>query len=75
MLPFDSQETPATVCQLTGLQFSTSSAIAGNNLNTLPDYPAEIRAPTNLNGVSVSKSTSRVAKAQHTAINRMCSLL
>jgi hypothetical protein len=31
--------------QLTGLQFSTSSAIAGNDLNTLPDYPAEIRAP------------------------------
>jgi len=39
--------------QLTGLQFSTSSAIAGNDLNTLPDYPAEIRAPAgSLNGVS-----------------------
>ncbi|OQY74454.1 MAG: 2-oxoglutarate ferredoxin oxidoreductase subunit alpha [Ignavibacteriales bacterium UTCHB3] len=39
--------------QLTGLQFSTSSAIAGNDLNTLPDYPAEIRAPAgSLHGVS-----------------------
>ena len=39
--------------QLTGLQFSTSSAIAGNDLNTLPEYPAEIRAPAgSLHGVS-----------------------
>jgi len=32
--------------QLTGAQFTTSSAIAGNDLNTFPDFPAEIRAPT-----------------------------
>ncbi len=31
--------------QLTGSQFTTSSAIAGNDLNTFPDFPAEIRAP------------------------------
>jgi 2-oxoglutarate/2-oxoacid ferredoxin oxidoreductase subunit alpha len=31
--------------QLTGTQFTTSSAIAGNDLNTFPDFPAEIRAP------------------------------
>ncbi|NNF06401.1 MAG: 2-oxoacid:acceptor oxidoreductase subunit alpha, partial [Candidatus Eisenbacteria bacterium] len=39
--------------QLTGNQFSTSTAIAGNDLVTLPDFPAEIRAPAGtLPGVS-----------------------
>lgn len=39
--------------QLTGDQFTTTSALAGNDLATLPDYPAEIRAPTGtLAGVS-----------------------
>lgn len=31
--------------QLTGSQFSESSAFVGNDLSTFPDYPAEIRAP------------------------------
>ncbi len=31
--------------QLTGTQFTTSTALAGNDLATYPDYPAEIRAP------------------------------
>jgi 2-oxoglutarate ferredoxin oxidoreductase subunit alpha len=31
--------------QLTGTQFTTASALAGNDLATFPDYPAEIRAP------------------------------
>lgn len=31
--------------QLTGSQFSDTTAFVGNDLNTLPDYPAEIRAP------------------------------
>jgi 2-oxoglutarate ferredoxin oxidoreductase subunit alpha len=31
--------------QLAGTQFTTSSAIFGNDISTLPDYPAEIRAP------------------------------
>ncbi len=31
--------------QLAGDRFTTSSAIFGNDLSTLPDYPAEIRAP------------------------------
>jgi len=30
--------------QLTGNQFSTTSALMGNDLSTLPDFPAEIRA-------------------------------
>ena len=39
--------------QLTGQQFTHESAIAGNDLATLPDFPAEIRAPAGtLAGVS-----------------------
>lgn len=39
--------------QLSGNQLSTSSALAGNDLSTLPDFPAEIRAPAGtLPGVS-----------------------
>jgi len=39
--------------QLTGSQFSDTTAIVGNDLATLPDYPAEIRAPAGtLYGVS-----------------------
>ena len=39
--------------QLTGNQFSENTAIFGNDLNTLPDFPAEIRAPAgSLFGVS-----------------------
>src|SRR5579864_7724309 len=39
--------------QLTGDRFTTSSAIFGNDLATLPDFPAEIRAPAGtLAGVS-----------------------
>ncbi len=32
--------------QLTGSQFTVESALAGSDLSTFPDYPAEIRAPT-----------------------------
>lgn len=31
--------------QLTGTQFSNTSAIMGNDISTFPDYPSEIRAP------------------------------
>lgn len=31
--------------QLTGHQFTTTSALVGNDIATFPDYPAEIRAP------------------------------
>ena len=35
------------------MQFTTESALAGNDLATLPDFPAEIRAPAGtLAGVS-----------------------
>src|SRR5579884_1107052 len=39
--------------QLTGMQFTAESALAGNDIATLPDFPAEIRAPAGtLAGVS-----------------------
>tara|TARA_Y100000590_G_scaffold469362_1_gene656503 strand:+ start:988 stop:2829 length:1842 start_codon:yes stop_codon:yes gene_type:complete len=39
--------------QLTGGRFTETTAIMGNDLNTLPDFPAEIRAPAgSLAGVS-----------------------
>src|SRR4029079_11818375 len=39
--------------QLTGTQFTNTSALVGNDLSTLPDFPAEIRAPQGtLPGVS-----------------------
>src|ERR1700688_2709862 len=31
--------------QLAGTQFTNASAIMGNDISTLPDFPAEIRAP------------------------------
>src|SRR5580692_11693222 len=31
--------------QLAGMQFTAESAMAGNDIATLPDFPAEIRAP------------------------------
>src|SRR4051794_27488886 len=42
--------------QLAGSQFTRTSALAGNAVCTLPDLPAEIRAPAgSLAGVSVSQ--------------------
>ena len=39
--------------QLTGAQFTSETAALGNDLSTLPDFPAEIRAPAgSLPGVS-----------------------
>lgn len=39
--------------QLTGSQFTTNTALLGNDLSTFPDFPAEIRAPQGtLPGVS-----------------------
>lgn len=39
--------------QLAGTQFSNASAVFGNDISTLPDFPAEIRAPAgSLAGVS-----------------------
>src|SRR5437870_11261948 len=39
--------------QLAGTQFTNTSAVVGNDISTLPDFPAEIRAPAGtLAGVS-----------------------
>ncbi len=39
--------------QVTGTQFTNTAAILGNDINTFPDFPAEIRAPAGtLPGVS-----------------------
>ena len=39
--------------QLAGTQFTKTSAVAGNDISTFPDIPAEIRAPQgSLPGVS-----------------------
>lgn len=44
--------------QLTGTQFTNTSAVFGNDVSTLPDYPAEIRAPAgSLAGVSAYQLT------------------
>ena len=54
--PLEAAETPEAVVvrfagdsgdgmQLTGGQFTLSTALAGNDLATFPDFPAEIRAP------------------------------
>jgi 2-oxoglutarate ferredoxin oxidoreductase subunit alpha len=50
--------------QLTGTQFTDTSALAGNDLATFPDYPAEIRAPAGtlagVSGFQVHFSSHRV---------------
>ena len=39
--------------QLTGARFTSATAVLGNDLATLPDFPAEIRAPAGtVHGVS-----------------------
>ena len=50
--------------QVTGSQFSQSTAVFGNDLSTLPDYPAEIRAPAGslpgVSGFQISFSSSPI---------------
>jgi len=44
--------------QLTGSQFTNTSAVFGNDVSTMPDYPSEIRAPAgSLAGVSAYQLT------------------
>src|SRR5271170_5535418 len=50
--------------QLTGGQFTSTTALVGNDLSTLPDYPAEIRAPAGtlpgVSGFQIQFSSSEV---------------
>jgi 2-oxoglutarate/2-oxoacid ferredoxin oxidoreductase subunit alpha len=56
--------------QLTGGQFTSETAVMGNDLSTFPDFPAEIRAPAgSLPGVSTSPTTT----SSHPATRRTCS--
>src|SRR5204863_277578 len=52
--------------QLTGDRFTSASALFGNDLSTLPDFPAEIRAPAGtLAGVSAFQAP--IVEASNTA--------
>jgi len=50
--------------QLTGTQFTRATAVFGNDISTLPDYPAEIRAPAGslpgVSGFQISFSSSDI---------------
>jgi 2-oxoglutarate ferredoxin oxidoreductase subunit alpha len=50
--------------QLTGNQFTRTAAIFGNDISTLPDFPAEIRAPAGslpgVSGFQISFSSSEI---------------
>ncbi len=50
--------------QLTGTQFTRTAAVFGNDISTLPDYPAEIRAPAGslpgVSGFQISFSSSDI---------------
>lgn len=50
--------------QMTGSQFTTTTAVAGNDLSTFPDYPSEIRAPAGtvpgVSGFQIHFSSSEV---------------
>src|SRR5438046_10320384 len=61
--------------QLTGEQFTTESAWAGNDIATLPNFPAEIRAPAGtLFGVSSFQLQFRSERV-HKAADRLDSLI
>jgi 2-oxoglutarate/2-oxoacid ferredoxin oxidoreductase subunit alpha len=53
--------------QLAGMQFTAESAMAGNDIATLPDFPAEIRAPAGtiagVSGFQVNFSSNEVFTA------------
>ena len=61
--------------QLTGTQFTRTAAVFGNDISTLPDFPAEIRAPAgSLPGrVRASRSASRRRRSTRRATSRTCS--
>ena len=48
--------------QLTGTQFTQSTALMGNDLSTFPDFPAEIRAPI---GTTFGVSAFQINFASH----------
>ena len=62
--------------QITGGQFTLTTALAGNDLSTFPDFPAEIRAPQGTTfGVSAFQSILVREKYEQPVMRRMCWLL
>lgn len=58
--------------QLTGSQFTHTSAIAGNDLATFPDFPAEIRAPA---GTLAGVSAFRFISPHHRSLRMVTHLM
>jgi 2-oxoglutarate ferredoxin oxidoreductase subunit alpha len=59
--------------QLTGGQFTLSTALAGNDLATFPDFPAEIRAPQGTTfGVSAFQINFGSARSRPRATSPTC---
>ena len=53
--------------QLAGTQFTHTSAMLGNDISTLPDFPAEIRAPV---GTLADRKSTRL-NSSHEIPSRM----
>ena len=59
--------------QLTGSRFTDATAVVGNDLATLPSFPAEIRAPAGTRPASrPSRSTSPRATSSPRATTPTC---
>jgi len=59
--------------QLTGDRFTSASALFGNDLSTLPEYPAEIRAPqARCTACRASRCTSPTTTSPPPATHRRC---
>ena len=59
--------------QLTGTQFTRTAAVFGNDISTLPDFPAEIRAPAgSLPGVSGFQISFSSSTSTRPATRRTC---
>ena len=64
--------------QLSGGRFTQTAAIMGNDLSTLPDFPAEIRAPAgSLPGVSSFQIhfSSKEIHTRHQCVHRNDTIL
>ena len=60
--------------QLTGGRFASETALLGNDLSTLPDFPAEIRAPAgSLPGVSGFQIHFSTTTSSRRAMRPTCS--
>ena len=57
--------------QLTGDRFTSETAVLGNDLSTLPDFPAEIRRARS-RASRASSSTSRTTTSSLPATRRTC---